>query len=370
MPRADGRVTLTRMTRSKGGAGLTYRDAGVDVEANDRMVELIKRHVRSTYGPRVLGSYGGFAGFFRLDYNERLFARNYREPVLVACTDGVGTKVLVAAAVGRVDTVGIDLVAMNVNDMLTCGAEPLFFLDYVALHKLDPAFVADIVAGVAEGCRRSQCALLGGETAEMPDVYRPGEFDLAGFAVGVIERPRIIDGSGVEPGDVLIGLPSSGLHSNGYALARKLVFERAGLRPDAYVEDLGETVGAALLRPTCIYVQPIVSLLRHYTRKRIVRAMAHITGGGLVGNIPRVLPDDCSVVLKRKSWPRPKIFGWLESLGADAADMWKTFNMGVGYVLIVRRAFANGVLDHLRHAGQDAVPIGYVKRGKQEVELR
>ncbi len=349
---------------------VTYRDAGVDVDANDRMVELIKGHVRSTYGPRVLGRYGGFAGLFRFDYNRKLFPSNYREPVLVGCTDGVGTKVLVAAAMKRVNTVGIDLVAMNVNDMLTCGAEPLFFLDYIALHKLNPAFVADLVAGVAEGCRRSQCALLGGETAEMPDVYRRGEFDLAGFAVGAVERKQIIDGSRVKPGDVVIGLPSSGLHSNGYALVRKLVFGRARLRANTYVDALGETVGEALLRPTSIYVRPILSLLRHFGGTRVVRAMAHITGGGLVGNVPRVLPSGCGVVLERKSWPAPKVFDWLKSLGADTKDMWQTFNMGIGYVVIVRRESAGAAIDHLRRQGQDAMTIGHVRRGRRRVALR
>jgi len=349
---------------------LTYRDAGVDVEANDRMVDLIRSHVRSTFGPRVLGRYGGFAGLFRLDYNERLFAKNPRDPVLVGCPGGVGKKILVAAEARRYDTVGIDLVAMNVNDMLTCGAEPLFFLDYIALHKLEPAFVERLVAGVADGCRQARCALLGGETAEMPDLYRPGDFDLAGFAVGVVERRRIIDGSRIEPGDVVIGLPSAGIHSNGYALVRKLVFERAGLRPDAYVDELGETVAAVLLRPTRIYVRPIIALLSHYRSKQVVTGMAHITGGGLPGNAPRPLPDGCAIVLKRKSWPMPRVFPWLESLGADRKDMWNTFNMGIGYVLIVRKTFVNGVIDRLRRAGQDAMPIGYVKRGSGEVEIR
>lgn len=349
---------------------LTYRDAGVDVDANDRMVERIKAQVRSTFGPRVMGRYGGFAGFFRLDSNKKLFARNYREPVLVACTDGVGTKVLVAAAMKRVNTVGVDLVAMSVNDMLTCGAEPLFFLDYVALHKLDPAFVAEVVTGVAEGCRQSNCALLGGETAEMPDVYRRGEFDLAGFAVGAVERKQIIDGSGIKPGDAVIGLPSSGLHSNGYALARKLAFTRARLRPGSHVKALGETVGDALLRPTCIYVCPVLSLLAKYPGGRVVQGMAHITGGGLVGNIPRILPANCRVVLERKRWPRPKVFGWLESLGADPKDMWKTFNMGIGYVLIVRKVFASRVIEHLHAQGQDAMVIGRVGRGRPGVAMR
>lgn len=350
---------------------LTYRDAGVDIEANDVMVERIRRHVRRTYGPRVLGGHGGFAGLFRLDYNERLFARNYRDPVLVGCCDGVGTKVLVAIAARRVDTVGIDLVAMSVNDMLTCGAEPLFFLDYIALPKLDPALVERIVAGVAEGCREADCSLLGGETAEMPDLYRPNDFDLAGFAVGVVERGRIIGRrkARAEPGDIVIGLPSSGIHSNGYSLVRRLV-DRAGLSPDTPIDELGETVADALLRPTRIYVRPILALLRRYRRKTPVRGMAHITGSGLPGNIPRCLPEDCSVVLKKKSWPRPPVFDWLERLGADPADMWNTFNMGIGYVVVVRRAFADAAVEHLRRAGQPAYRIGHVKRGNGTVEIR
>lgn len=352
------------------GQMLTYRQAGVDVDANDRMVELIKPHLRSTFGPRVLGRYGGFAGLFRLDYREQLFARHYKDPLLVGCADGVGTKVLVAIAARQLDTIGIDLVAMNVNDLLTTGGEPLFFLDYVALHKLVPETVAEIVRGIAEGCRQANCALLGGETAEMPDIYRPGEFDLAGFAVGVVSRARLVDGRRVEPGDVVIGLPSTGLHSNGYALARKLVFERAGLRVDSPVDELGQTAGEVLLRPTRIYVRAVLDLLARYRRKRVVRAMAHITGGGLPGNLPRVLPEHCAIVLRRRSWSVPKVFTWLEALGADPDDMWRTFNMGIGYVLIVRPAFAAAVIEHLRRAGQDALRIGYVKRGSGEVEIR
>ncbi|MBN1489388.1 MAG: phosphoribosylformylglycinamidine cyclo-ligase [Phycisphaerae bacterium] len=349
---------------------LTYRDAGVDVDANDLMVERIKPHVRSTFGPRVLGRYGSFAALFRLDSDEKRFPTNYREPVLVACTDGVGTKVLVAAAAGRLNTVGIDLVAMSVNDMLTCGAEPLFFLDYVAIHKLDPAEIEEIVSGIAEGCRQAGCSLIGGETAEQPDIYRPKEFDLAGFAVGIVERKRLADNAPIEPGDAVIGLPSDGIHSNGYSLVRRLVFDRARLKVDAHIDALGETVADALLRPTRIYVKPVLALLRHYQRKRVVRGMAHITGGGLTGNIPRMLPDNCRVVLKRKSWPVPKVFDWLESLGADPADMHGTFNMGIGYVMIVRRGFADGVIRQLHEAGQPALPIGVVRRGKPGVEMK
>jgi len=348
---------------------LTYRDAGVDIDANDIMVERIKGHVRRTYGPRMMGAYGGFAGMFRLDTNTKLFPSNYREPVLVGCCDGVGTKILIAIAARRLTTVGIDLVAMHVNAMLTCGAEPLFFLDYIALPKLEPALVEQLVSGVADGCCDANCSLLGGETAEMPDLYRPNDFDLAGFAVGVVERKKIIGQVKPEPGDVVIGLPSSGVHSNGYSLVRKLV-NRAKLKPDKYIDELGETVADALLRPTRIYVRPILALLRQYKNKPPVRGMAHITGSGLPGNIPRVLPENCSAVLNKKSWPRPKVYGWLEKLGADPADMWNTFNMGIGYTLMVPPNAAKKVIKHLNEAGQEAYPIGTVKRGKGIVEFR
>jgi len=278
---------------------LTYRDAGVDIDANDVMVERIRSAVHGTYGPRVLPSHGGFAGLMRLDFDERLLARNYRKPVLVACTDGVGSKVLVGIQAGRVRSLGIDLVAMSVNDMLTVGAEPLLFLDYVALNKLEPLRVAEIVEGVADGCREAGCALLGGETAEMPDLYAPTHFDLAGFAVGVVERSKIINGRNIRPGDVVLGLASSGIHSNGYALARKLMFERGGYQIDSVVPDLGETAGEALLRPTRIYVRPVLSVLARYRRKRVINGMAHITGGGLPGNLPRVLPQNCDIVVKK-----------------------------------------------------------------------
>src|SRR5262245_59366463 len=249
----------------------TYRDSGVNIDANDRMVELIRPIVRSTYGPRVMGGHGGFAGLFRLDYREDLFKRNYKDPVLVACTDGVGSKILLARESGHYDSVGIDLVAMSVNDMLTVGAEPLFFLDYVAVNKLEPERVAALVDGIATGCREADFALLGGETAEMPDLYSPNDFDLAGFAVGAVERSRVIDGSEIEAGDLLIGLPSSGVHSNGYSLARRLVFEEAKLKYDSFVPQVGSPIGDELLKPTRIYVRPVISLLRKYRVKRVVR---------------------------------------------------------------------------------------------------
>ncbi|HSW44944.1 MAG TPA: phosphoribosylformylglycinamidine cyclo-ligase [Phycisphaerae bacterium] len=348
---------------------VSYKDAGVDINAGDEMVELIKPAVRSTFGPRVLGDLGGFGGLFRLDYREDLFRRNFKEPVLVGCTDGVGSKILLARDSGHLDTVGIDLVAMNVNDLLCCGAEPLFFLDYVAVNKLEPKRVAAIVEGIAAGCREADCALLGGETAEMPDLYAPNDFDLAGFAVGVVERGKIIDGSEVEPGDVIIGLPSSGIHSNGLALARRLAFKEAKLTYDTVVPGIGAPIGDELLKPTRIYVRPVVSVLRRYRVKRVVRAMAHITGGGLVGNVPRVIPDGLCATIDTRSWNVPPIFKFLQSVGVKRDEMFRVFNMGVGYTLVVRSAFANAVVGHFRRQGLDAVAIGRIRKGPNDVEL-
>jgi len=283
--------------------GMTYKEAGVDIDAGNEVVRRIKTLVESTYTPRVLDSHGAFGGLFALDYDKTrhgLFKRNYREPVLVSGTDGVGTKLKIAFAMGLHSTVGIDLVAMSVNDVLVQGAEPLFFLDYVATGKVEPGVIVDIVEGIAHGCRDAGCALLGGETAELPGFYQPGEYDLAGFAVGVVEKSRIIDGSLIEPGDVVIGIDSSGLHSNGFSLARA-VFERAGWDYSRHVPEFGATLGEELLRPTRIYCRQVMSVIRSYQR-RIVLAIAHITGGGLVENIPRVLPRGCSVVIDRTTW--------------------------------------------------------------------
>ena len=310
---------------------ITYKDSGVDITANDRMVDLIKPVVRRTFGPRVIRNHNGFAGLFRLDYREDLFKRNYKEPVLVACTDGVGSKILLARESGHFDTIGIDLVAMSVNDMLTCGAEPLFFLDYVAVHRLDPENIASIVNGVARGCEECDCALIGGETAEMPDIYEENDFDVAGFAVGAVERKRVIDGSQIEAGDLLIGLPSSGVHSNGYSLARRLVFKEAKLKYDTFVPEVGAPIGDELLKPTRIYVRPVLDLLNRYKVKRVVRGMAHITGGGLPGNVPRILPKGLRVTINTKSWPVPPIFKYLQSLGVQRDEMFRVFNLCIGF---------------------------------------
>ena len=349
---------------------VSYKDSGVDITANDRMVDLIGRNVRRTHGPRVMRLDNGFAGLFRLDYDEKLFKKNYRNPILVACTDGVGTKVQVAGLAGRFDTVGIDLVAMCVNDMLVQGAEPLFFLDYVAVNQLIPEQVNQFVAGISEGCLQSECALLGGETAEMPGVYRKGDFDLAGFAVGVVEKQRLITGRHVEVGDSVIGLASNGIHSNGYSLVRQICFEQEKLKVDQHVDELGETVGEALLRPTRIYVKPIMGLLKKYRVKKVVKAMAHITGGGLVGNIPRVIGADQDVVIDRK-WEIPAVFKFLQQRGpVKKREMYHVFNMGIGYVLIVSPSFTRSIMTRLRKLGETPYFLGKVKRGSGNVILR
>lgn len=348
----------------------TYAAAGVNLQAADDFVDRIGPIVRRTYGPRVLASHGAFAGMFRLDYDERLFARNYRDPVLVACTDGVGSKVLIAAAAKRYDTVGIDLVAMNVNDMLCCGAEPLFFLDYLAVHTLAPGVVAQLVEGIARGCEQAGCALIGGETAELPDMYKRGHFELAGFAVGVVERRRMIQPRFVRPGDDLIGLPSTGIHSNGFALVRKLLLEDAKLPLDGQVRTLNEPLVDALLRPTAIYVRPVLDVLLKYRGRPPVTGMAHITGSGLPGNVPRMLPPNCDAVIRRGSWPIPPIFGLLERHGVAEAEMYNVFNMGIGFVLAVRPRSTAAVIRSLKRSGQGSMVIGRVKKGAGAVEIR
>ena len=351
---------------------ISYEQAGVSIDANDEMVERIDGYVSSTFGPRVMGEKGAFAGMFRLDYDERLFKRNYKNPVLVACTDGVGSKVQLAGQIKRYDTVGIDLVAMSVNDMLVQGAEPLFFLDYLGVNKLEPGMVSELVKGVAAGCRQADCALIGGETAEMPDTYRKGDFDMAGFAVGIVERKRIIDGSMVCKGDVILGLGSSGLHSNGYTLVRNICFKKCGLKMSEKVEGLeGAVLGDILLEPTRIYVRSVVKLLSQYKVKRVVHGMAHITGGGLVGNIPRVLPKDCNANIKKLSWPVPKIFSFIQEAGpVEESEMYRVFNMGIGYVLIVAEDFADSIQKKLGRYGEKVYRIGRVSTGSGKVVLK
>lgn len=329
-------------------AGMTYRDAGVDIDAGDALVENIKPLAARTRREGVLAGIGGFGALFEVP-------KRYREPVLVSGTDGVGTKLKLAFALGRHDTIGIDLVAMSVNDVLVQGAEPLFFLDYYATGRLEVGVATEVVRGIAHGCEQAGCALIGGETAEMPGMYVAGEYDLAGFCVGVVEKSKIIDGSTVAAGDVILGLGSSGLHSNGYSLARRIV-EHASADLDADFH--GRQLADALLEPTRIYVKPVLALMATLP----VKALAHITGGGLPGNVPRVLPDDVVADIDGASWPRPPLFGWLQSAGKVADDeMYRTFNCGIGMILVVAAADAARAIEHLVSAGETVSRIGTIR---------
>jgi phosphoribosylformylglycinamidine cyclo-ligase len=349
-------------------AKATYKDAGVDLDVYRQAMAKLPSLLHRTYSPRVVPLDGGFAGLFQLDFTSQLFARRYQDPVLVSCTDGVGTKLKVAIEAGVHDTVGIDLVAMSVNDAICCGAEPLFFLDYVAMSHDDPVRLEQLVSGVVAGCLESDCALLGGETAILPDLYQRGDYDLAGFCVGVVERRRLIDGRAIAPGDLIIGVASSGLHSNGYSLVRKIVFEIAGLKMTDFVEPLGRTVGEALLSPTRIYVRPLRRVLQHYQVKSVVHGIAHITGGGLLENIERILPEGARGVIQRDSWPVPPIFGWLQQLGeVDQAEMDQVFNMGIGLALIVSPFYAESIRSQFSDLGLDNWQIGRIEAGDRQM---
>lgn len=342
--------------------GLTYKDAGVDIHAGDAIAENIGGMAKSTYGPEVMGGVGGFAGLFNLGGEVKLFRGGYKDPVLVACTDGVGTKLKIAFMMDKHDTVGIDLVAMSVNDLVVQGAQPLFFLDYIGMAKKDPRVCEQLVKGVVDGCHQSRCSLLGGETASLPDLYAPGEYDLAGFCVGVVEKTKIIDGGKVTPGDVVIGIHSSGLHSNGYSLARKALLERAGLKLEAHVADLGRTLGEELLEPTKIYADAVRDVLAHYTVKEIVKALANITGSGLPGNIPRTLPAGHVVRIRKGTWPVPPIFDLIQKAGeVEDAEMYDTFNMGIGMTLVCPEFNANAIVKTLQDGGCKASVIGAVE---------
>ncbi len=352
--------------------GLSYADSGVDLDTYERFIDTIGSVVRRTHGPRVLANEGGFAGLFRLDFNEKLFKRNFKDPVMVACCDGVGTKVKLAAQMGRFDTLGLDLVAMSINDLIVQGAEPLFFLDYIAVPKVDKAMLLDLVKGVAKGCELSGCALLGGETAEMPGVYPDGEFDMGGFAVGVVELAKATNPLRVQPGDIVLGLGSSGVHSNGYSLVRAVV-DRAGLDLNAIDPELDptRTIGEVLLTPTRIYAESIVSMLRAYKVKKVVSAMAHITGGGLAQNLERSLPSGVDAVLDRTKWEPLPVFEFLRKHGdIDADEMWRVFNMGIGYVLVVRPTFADAVARRLERTGEVVHRLGRISRGKGRVRFK
>ncbi len=348
---------------------IDYKSAGVDLDTYEETMAQLPPLLKRTYTPRVLDWPGGFAGLFRLDDQIGLLSRRYRDPVLVASTDGVGTKLKLAFATGRHATVGIDLVAMSVNDCLCAGAEPLLFLDYVAMSRDDPSLTREVVQGISDGCVEAECALLGGETAILPEFYQKGEYDLAGFCVGVVERKQVLDGSAIREGDKVIGLASSGLHSNGYSLARKIAFDRGGLAPDSHVEALGRTVADEFLEPTRIYVRAVKTIYRHYRVKRTVHGIAHITGGGLVDNPPRVLPEGLAIRLKRGSWEIPPVFPWLQSLGGVPDDeMDRVFNMGIGLVLIVSDYYAEAIARYLRSEVKlPAWVIGEVVSGDRNV---
>lgn len=316
-------------------------------------------HMRRTQCPRVMSKEGGFAAVFQLQL-QGLFSRTYDDPLLISCTDGVGTKLKVAVAAGVHHTVGIDLVAMSVNDLLCTGAEPLFFLDYVAMSHDEPPLLEAIVRGIADGCVVSDCALVGGETAILPDLYQRGDYDLAGFCVGVVERKRLIDGSQIQSGDVAIGIASSGFHSNGYSLIRKVVFEMAGVSlSDTVPECDDKTVSELLLEPTRLYARAVRSVLRHYRVKQVVHGIAHITGGGLAENLGRIVPDNVQIQIDRNSWEVPPVFGWLQRLGQiEAAEMDRVFNMGLGMVLVVSPHFADSIQHQLAELGMTAWRIG------------
>jgi phosphoribosylformylglycinamidine cyclo-ligase len=329
---------------------LTYRDAGVDIDAGDRLVENIKPFAKKTVRQGVLGGIGGFGALFEIA------ARRYREPVLVSGTDGVGTKLKLAFELNRHGTIGIDLVAMSVNDILTLGAEPLFFLDYYACGRLDVATATEVVKGIARGCRQAGCALLGGETAEMPGMYQSGEYDVAGFAVGIVEKSRIIDGSRIRAGDVVLGLASSGAHSNGYSLIRKVITTS---KADLGEKFHGRTLGDAMLEPTRIYVKPVLKLARSVT----VKGLAHITGGGIVENLPRVLRPGLGARIERKSWPMPPLFRWLRDRGNIAdAELYRVFNCGIGMAVVVAAADAARAARILRASGETVWRIGTIAR--------
>lgn len=334
----------------------TYKDAGVDLEVYEQSMKRLPSLMARTQSPRVMPLAGGFAGLFQLNAD----GKSYDDPILVSGTDGVGTKLKVAIQAGKFDTVGIDLVAMCVNDCLCLGAEPLFFLDYLAMGKDDPNMVEQLVQGVSEGCVQARASLIGGETAIMPDLYAEGDFDMAGFCVGVVERTQLLDGSNINTGDVILGIPSSGLHSNGFSLVRKIVFEHAGLSTDAYVDELGTIVGEALLTPTRIYADVVSSLMSEQSRSSVT-GIAHITGGGLEENLSRILPDGLRVEIEHDSWQVPSVFSWLQRLGdVDTGEMRRVFNMGIGLAVVTRSDAAEETAEAIRELNTECQTIGRI----------
>lgn len=339
---------------------LTYSGAGVDITKGNQAVELMKPLVKSTFRKEVVTDLGGFGGLFAIEKDK------YEEPILVSGTDGVGTKLKIAFEMGKHDTIGIDAVAMCVNDVLVNGAEPLFFLDYLAVGKCEPEQVAAVVSGIAEGCRQAGCALIGGETAEMPGFYPVGEYDVAGFTVGIVDKKKMIDGSHICAGDVVLGLPSTGVHSNGFSLARKVLLEHAGLKMDEEIDILGAKLGDVILTPTKIYVKTILELLQQAD----IKGMAHITGGGLLENIPRVLPENCQVQIDSTTWPALPIFQLIQEKGnVEKREMFRTFNMGIGFVLICDAENAEKIKAACAAMEQPVYQIGAVVAGEKKVVI-
>jgi len=337
----------------------SYKDSGVDIDKADEFIRMIKPMVESTFRPEVMTKIGGFAGCFSLNLER------YKKPILVSSTDGVGTKLKIAFMMDRHDTVGIDLVAMCVNDVVVTGAKPLFLLDYLATSRLEPEKATKIVSGIVKGCAEAECSLIGGETAEMPGFYAEGEYDLAGFTVGIVEDAQFIDGSRVTVGDRLIGIASSGLHSNGYSLVRKVLFEQHRMDPAKRVEEINAVLGEELLKPTRIYVKTILNLVRDFN----IGGIAHITGGGITGNLPRVMPKGCKAIIRRESWEVPPVFSLLREKGKISEDeMLRTFNNGIGMILTTRQKEIDDILARLHNLGEKAWVIGEVGKGEKEGE--
>lgn len=349
---------------------LTYKAAGVDTAKADEFVNKAIKMMKRTHDPRVLDNPWGFAGLFALNYPGQLFTKHYRRPVLVGCTDGVGTKLKIAFMMDKHDTVGIDLVAMSINDLIVQGAEPLFFLDYIATGKVDKETLLALLKGIVKGCREADCALLGGETAEMPGFYKRGEYEMAGFALGITDQDKIITGRNIKPGDLVVGLASNGLHSNGYSLVRKVFLEKARIKVTQYIKKLGSTLGEELLKPTRIYARPIKEILRRYRVKKAIKGIAHITGGGMPGNIPRILPPRTAVEIETKTWKIPPVFKMLQKQGnITTSEMYRVFNMGIGMIIIVDSYFVNAIIKQLRNIGERPYVIGKVTRGNREVKI-
>ncbi|MGM0508423.1 MAG: phosphoribosylformylglycinamidine cyclo-ligase [Fusobacteriota bacterium] len=338
---------------------MTYKDSGVDIKAGEKFVDLIKDSVKQTHTKGVLGDIGGFGGLFEL--------AKYKNPVLVSGTDGVGTKLKLAFMMDKHDTIGIDAVAMCVNDIIVAGADPLFFLDYLATGSLDPESQADIVKGIADGCKMSECALIGGETAEMPGFYNENEYDIAGFSVGAVEKENIIDGKEISEGDLVLGLPSSGIHSNGYSLVRKLFFEKLKWSLDRKVEELGKTLGEELITPTKIYVKALKQLKKEIK----IKGLVHVTGGGFIENVPRILPDDMDMIINKNSYEVPAIFKLMQELGnIKEKEMYRTFNMGIGMMVIIKKEDLKKAEDILENQNEEYKIIGEIKKGNKICKIK